>query len=626
MDPALSNQGFETALVRLNAMSWSRSPIPDCRASSNIPKLSLCNTRLFPGLVARLFQSFAIFSMQRLDKLISNISDVKKGEGMPTVDYLIVGGGSAGATLAGRILAGSDATVALVEAGSRDTHPLMPLPAGFAKLMPTRHLFHHQTEPQPSLDGRPRILPQGRVLGGGSSVNAMVYIRGQAQDFDDWSELGAEGWSYKDVLPYFKRSENNQRFADAYHGTEGPLGVSDLGHINGMTRGFVRAAQDVGHPYNHDFNGAQQAGVGFCQTTIRENRRSSSARAFLYPHLKNPQLTLLTGAFATKVQIEKGRAVGVEIEQGGRLKAVRANTEVILSTGAIATPKLLMLSGIGPQAELEKHGISIVADLPGVGKNFQDHCEVPVIAFCRRGERHGYYGQDKGLRMLRNGLQFLLTGSGPAASNVVEGHCFAATGLDGDRADIQMQFLPLVYLDLMDRPIINRAGATINTCATRPRSRGEITLRSADPRDPVRMDPRYLSDPHDLDTTIKGLEMAREIMASPLMREFVGDEEMPGPLATSREALHQHVRKYGKTVYHPAGTARMGKGDLAVVDPQLRVRGIDGLRIADASVMPVVTSGNTNAPSIMIGEKASDLVLGNKFQTQGSQGKLASFP
>jgi choline dehydrogenase-like flavoprotein len=510
-------------------------------------------------------------------------------------------------------LSESDAHVAIIETGSKDNHPLMPLPAGFAKLMPTRHLFHYQTEPQPELDGRPRILPQGRVLGGGSSVNAMVYIRGQAQDFDDWSEMGADGWSYKDVLPYFKRAEANQRFADEYHGTKGPLGVSDLGHIDDMTRGFVRAAQDVGHDYNADFNGLDQKGVGFCQVTTRHNRRSSSAKAYLQAHQNNPRLTIITNATATKIEIEKNRAHSVVYIKNGKQTSISAQSEIILSAGAIATPKLLMLSGIGSATELSQHNIDITTDLPGVGKNFHDHCEVPAIAFCRPGERHGYFGQDKGLRMLRNGLQFLLTGTGPAASNVVEGHCFAATGLDGERADVQMQFLPLVYLDLMDRPVINRAGATINTCVARPRSRGAITLQNADPKSPVLLDPKYLSDPHDVATTLKGLEMAREIMASSQMREFVGDEEMPGLGKTSQDELRQHIREYAKTVYHPVGTCRMGNDEMSVVDPQLRVHGVDGLRVADASVMPVVTSGNTNAPSIMIGEKASDLILGNKF-------------
>lgn len=533
---------------------------------------------------------------------------------MANYDYIIVGGGSAGATLAGRILSYSDATVAVIEAGSQDNHPLMPLPAGFAKLMPTRHLFHYRTEPQPGLDGRGRILPQGRVLGGGSSVNAMVYIRGQAQDYDDWAEMGADGWSYKDVLPYFIRAETNQTFADEFHGQSGPLGVSDIGHINQMTRGFIRAAQAVGHPYNPDFNGRDQRGVGLCQVTIRENRRSSSARAFLRPHFGNPRLTLITDATATKVEFSGTRATGIQYIKNGKLNRVAAGLEVILSAGAIATPKLLMLSGIGPADELKAHGITPLVNLPGVGKNFRDHCEVPVIAFCRQGERHGYYGQDRGLRMLRNGLQFILTGTGPAASNVVEGHCFAATGLDGDRPDVQMQFLPLVYLDLMDRPIINRAGATINTCVTRPRSRGAVTLTSADPLAPVRIDPKYLSDPHDLETTLRGLQMARRIMASPQMRAFVAEEAMPGPSVSTAEELRAFIGAYGKTVYHPAGTCRMGKGEMAVVDPQLRVCGCEGLRVADASVMPVVTSGNTNAPSIMIGEKASDLVLGNKFR------------
>ncbi|WP_299793030.1 GMC family oxidoreductase N-terminal domain-containing protein [uncultured Marivita sp.] len=531
---------------------------------------------------------------------------------MPSYDYIIVGGGSAGAALAGRVLSRSDARVALLEAGSKDSHPLMPLPAGFAKLMPTKHLFHYKTTPQPGLDGRPRILPQGRVLGGGSSVNAMVYIRGQAEDFDDWADMGAEGWGYDDVLPYFKRAERNQRFSGQYHGNDGPLGVSDIGHISPMSRGFVRAAQDVGHSYNPDFNGGHQEGVGFCQVTIRDNRRSSSARAYLHGQLDNPNLTLITEAFATRVNLSGGRAVSVTYRKGGQSHTIATEGEIILSAGAIATPKLLMLSGIGPEAELARHGIDVEVALPGVGQNFHDHCEVPVIGFCRPGERHGYFGQDRGWRMIRNGVQFLATGTGPAASNVVEGHCFAATGLAGARPDVQMQFLPLVYLDLMDRPVINRPGATINTCMLRPKSRGEVTLASADPSAPAIIDPRYLSEQSDVDTTMRGLELAREIMASPLMREFVMEEAMPGPACTSARDLREFLGAYGKTVYHPAGTCRIGHDDMAVVDPQLRVRGVDGLRVADASVMPVVTSGNTNAPSIMIGERASDFVLGNR--------------
>jgi choline dehydrogenase len=272
-----------------------------------------------------------------------------------------------------------------------------------------------------------------------------------------------------------------------------------------------------------------------------------------------------------------------------------------------------MLSGIGPEAEIRKHGIDVVHNLPGVGQNFQDHLEVPVIAFCRPDKPFGYFGEDKGLKALKNGLQFLLFGTGPVSSNVVEGHCFANSGTGADRADLQMQFLPLVYLDLLDRGIIQKAGATINTCVTRPHSRGHIALRSSNPQDFPILEPNYLSDPRDLDATLAGLEMARDIMRSDAMRPYVGHEEMPGPAARTREDLHQFVREYGKTVYHPSGTCRMGKDDMCVVTPDLKVRGIDGLRVADASVMPTLTSGNTNAPSIMIGEKAADLVLGTRI-------------
>lgn len=533
-------------------------------------------------------------------------------------DYIVVGGGSAGCVIASRLLENSDATVVLLEAGGRDSHPLMPLPAGFSKLLPTKHLFHFKTEPQSFLDGRSRILPQGRVLGGGSSVNAMVYVRGQAQDFDDWADAGALGWAYKDVLPYFLRSENNERFVNQYHGNDGPLGVSDIRHIDPMTRAFVRAAQSAGHQYNSDFNGKSQEGVGFCQTTTKNVRRSSTSSAFLSTHINNPRLTVLTNCSVTKILTKGGAACGVEYAQNGDSKQVFASTEVILSAGAIQTPKILMHSGIGPQETLKKLGISTIQALSGVGQNFQDHLEVPVIAFCPPNKAHGYFGQDKGLKAIKNGLQYLMFKSGPVASNVVEGHCFVNSGTGSDRADLQMQFLPLVYLDLLDKPIIHKAGATINTCVTRPYSRGYIIPRSPDPLDFPIVQPNYLADERDQTATIAGINLAREIMAASPLREFVELESMPGLERHTNEQLMHFIQEYGKTVYHPAGTCKMGQenDESTVVTPDLKVKGIDKLRVADASVMPSLTSGNTNAPSIMIGEKASDLILGRSETPQ----------
>ena len=527
-------------------------------------------------------------------------------------DYIIIGAGSAGCALAGRLLENTTASILMLEAGGKDSSFLIPLPAGFTKLMPTKNLIHFRTEPQSGLDGRPRILPQGRVFGGGSSINAMVYIRGQAEDFNDWAAAGASGWSYQDVLPYFMRAEDNERFDDEFHGTGGPLGVSDPRYLDTMTRAFVRAAQDAGHRYNQDFNGTTQEGVGFCQTTTRGMKRSSAAKAYLHSQLNNPRLKVLTGAAVTRILMKGDRAEGAEFVLNGQLMTAIAGQEVILSAGAIQTPKLLMLSGIGPESVLKSANVQVRHVLNGVGQNFQDHVEVPVIAFCRPGKPFGYYGQDKGLKMVKNALQYMMFGSGMVTANVVEGHCFANSGTGASRADLQMQFLPLVYLDLLDRGFIHKAGGTINTCVTRPFSRGEIRLRSSNPMDMPIVEPNYLQDQRDIDATLSGVSMAREIMASKAFSPYLGKEEMPGPAITSREDLHNYLRDYGKTVYHPAGTCRMGTDREAVVTPDLKVRGIEGLRVVDNSIMPTLTSGNTNAPAIMIGEKASDIIAGRK--------------
>ncbi|RKP53727.1 GMC family oxidoreductase [Pararobbsia silviterrae] len=525
-----------------------------------------------------------------------------------TTDYIVIGAGSAGATIAGRLLDRGH-SVTVIEAGRLDNHPLMPVPAGFTKLMPTRHLFHYRTTPQDALGGQTRILPQGKVVGGGSSVNAMVYIRGQAADFDDWQAKGASGWSYADVLPYFIRAESNDRFGPPYHGNEGPLGVSDLNYVDTLSRAFVQAAQQAGHSYNPDFNGARQEGVGFCQVTTKDNRRSSAAKAYLHKHYRNPKLRLVTSAFVERIVIEKGRAVAVRYVRDGRVETVHADREIILSAGAIQSPKVLMLSGIGPADALRKQGLDVVLDAPEVGRNFQDHAEVPVIAFCPDDKPVGYFGHDTGLNAVRHGLQFAMFDSGPATSNVVEAHCFADSTRGGGRADVQMQFLPLVYLDLMEKDIIQHAGATINTCVVRPKSRGTIALRSTDPTDDPIIDPAYFSDPDDLERTIRGLEWAREIMRASALQKYVVGEKLPGTQTRTRDDWLLFIKEYAKTVYHPAGTCRMGSDGTAVVDPMLRVNGIDGLRVADASVMPSLTSGNTNAPSIMIGERCADFVL-----------------
>ncbi len=522
-------------------------------------------------------------------------------------DYIIAGGGSAGSALAGR-LAQSGAKVLVLESGPRDRHPLIHIPAGFVKLLDSKLLYHYVTEAQSHLNGRSPVMPQGNVLGGGGSVNAAIYIRGQRSDYDGWAAAGAAGWAYQDVLPYFRRAEDNDRLADEYHGNGGPLGVSDLRQTSDLTRAFVRAAQEAGIPFTPDFNGARQRGVGFNQTTTRNGRRCSAAVGYLRPALQTGNLEIRTGCLVTRVLFDGDRATGIEYLRNGRLEQAQAAEEVILSAGAVQTPKLLMLSGVGPGAELARHGIAVKHRLDGVGQNLQDHLEFPAIRFCTG--RHGYYGEDSFFRAIKNGLQYLLFKSGPVMSNVTEACAFMNVDDPEAEPNIQMHFVPIVFIEGETAPI-KRAGATVNPCVLRPESRGEIRLRNADPSVNPLIDPRYLSAAEDMRLSVKGLQLARRILTQPAFAPFVEPTEaFPGAAMQDEEALQSYIRARGKTVYHPVGTCRMGQDDMAVVDPQLRVRGLRNLRVVDNSVMPTLVSGNTNATAIMIGEKASDIILG----------------
>lgn len=525
-------------------------------------------------------------------------------------DYVVVGGGSAGSALAGRLAMENAGKVLVLEAGPRDSHPLIHIPAGFVKLLDSKLLYHYETERQPALNGRTPVMPQGAVLGGGGSVNAAIYIRGQRRDYDDWARIGADGWSYADVLPYFRRAEDNDRLSDAYHGTGGPLGVSDLRQITELSRAFVRSAQEAGIPFTPDFNGIRQRGVGFNQTTTRNGRRCSAAVGYLRPALKTGNIEVYTGCMVTRVLFEGDRATGVEFVRDGKREVAHAGSEVILSAGAVQTPKLLMLSGVGPEAELQRHGISVHHRLEGVGQNLQDHLEFPAIRFCTG--RHGYYGEDSPLRAIRNGLQYLLFKTGPVMSNVTETCAFVNVDDMDAEPNVQMHFVPIVFMD-SDQDVVKRAGATLNPCVIRPESRGEIRLRSADPAAHPLIDPRYLTAPEDVRLSVKALKLARRILAQPSLSPFVEREEAyPGVAIESDDALEAYIRSKGKTVYHPVGTCRIGRDPLAVVDPELRVHGLRNLRVVDNSVMPTLISGNTNATAIMIGEKASDMVRGVK--------------
>jgi len=524
------------------------------------------------------------------------------------MDYVIVGGGSAGSALAGRLALENAGKVLILEAGPRDTNPLIHIPAGFVKLLDTKLLYHYETVKQTQLNNRSPIMPQGAVLGGGSSVNAAIYVRGQRRDYDDWARLGAEGWSYGEVLPYFRRAEDNDRFSDAYHGTGGPLGVSDLRQVSDLTRAFVRSAQEAGIPFTTDFNGSRQRGVGFNQTTTRNGRRSSAAVSYLRPALKTGNLEIRTGCTVNRILFEGDRATGVEYLRNGKLETVRAEKEVILSAGAVQSPKLLMLSGIGPEKELQKHGIPIKHRLEGVGQNLQDHLEFPAIRFCTGA--YGYYGEDRFFRSIKNGLQYLMFKTGPVMSNVTEACAFMNVDDMEAEPNIQMHFVPIVFMD-SDQETVKRAGATVNPCVLRPESRGEIRLRSKDAKDHPLIDPRYLSAPEDMRLSLKALKLAREILAQQSFSGFLEKTEAyPGKALNDDAALSAYIRSKGKTVYHPVGTCRMGSDEMSVVDPELRVHGLRNLRVIDNSIMPTLISGNTNATAIMIGEKASDMVRG----------------
>ncbi|MBL0402789.1 GMC family oxidoreductase N-terminal domain-containing protein [Microvirga aerilata] len=529
-------------------------------------------------------------------------------------DYIVVGGGSAGCVVASRLVAEHGARVLLVEAGPRRASRILAMPAGYMKFLAREtYLTMHRVIPQPQLGGRAPIVPQAKVLGGGSAVNAMVYIRGQAADYDRWDEaLGGAGWSYRDLLPYFIRQEGNDHLGGPYHGVGGPLKVSHLGQHSAMSRAFVQAMQARGIPYTADFNGARQDGVGFMQHTIdwAARRRCSAVDAFLGPVLSNPKLTLETEATVTRIHLEKGRATGVELQgRGGRTTAF-ADAEVILAAGTYMTPKLLMLSGIGPSDELSRHGIQVEADLPGVGRNLQDHHEVPVVA--TTSGAFGYFGQDRGLAMLSNGLQYVMFKSGAVTTTGVEACAFIDP--DGnERPTIQLYCVPTVYLDRDVSGVEPTHGVTLNPCLLRPKARGAVRLASADPAAMPLVDPQFFGDPDDLRLTIAGLRYAREVLATSPVREMVHAEIFPGPETASDEDLAAHCRKTVKTNYHPVGTCRMGRANdpHAVVTSDLAVRGVQGLRVVDASIMPTIPSGNTNAPVLAIADKAVDIIIGS---------------
>ena len=527
-------------------------------------------------------------------------------------DYIITGAGSAGCVLAARLTEDPEVKVLLIEAGGSDRHPFFHMPAGFAKMTKGIGSWGWSTVPQRHMKDRVLWYTQAKVLGGGSSINAQIFTRGNPKDYDEWSELdGCKGWSFRDILPYFKRSEDNQRFSNAYHGTGGPLGVSAPINPLPINEAFIRAGQEYGLPYNPDFNGATQLGVGHYQITVRNARRSSTAVEYLKPARQRGNLTVITGRSVTRIVVEKGRAVGVELGAAdGATETIRCERDVIVSSGTIGSARLLMLSGIGPADHLTSVGIPVVHDLPGVGSNLQDHLDLYVIAECTGS--HTYDSYASWYRALGAGIQYLLYKKGPVASTLFETGAFAYADDAARSPDVQFHLGLGSGIEAGVAKLKNN-GLTLNAAFIRPRSRGSVRLGSSDPAAMPLIDPNYFADPYDREISIKGLRIARELLQQPALKPFLLGERLPGPELVSDEDLFEYACRSGKTQHHPVGTCRMGHDAMAVVSPDdLRVHGISGLRVCDASIMPRLVSSNTNAATIMAGEKGSDIIRGRE--------------
>ena len=523
-------------------------------------------------------------------------------------DYIIVGGGSAGCVLANRLSSDPSVKVLLLEAGGGDWNPLFKMPAGFAKMTKGVASWGWSTVPQQHLSGRVIRFTQAKVIGGGSSINAQLYTRGNAKDYDAWaSEAGCSGWSYREVLPYFKRSEDNERLVDDYHDYGGPLGVSYPINPPPISHAFLRAAQEAGIPFNFDFNGAVQDGIGHYQLSTRNAERSSASSAFLKPVRKRGNLAVRLNAQTLRILIERGRAVGVEVASGAAVETLRAEREVIVSCGAIGSPRLLQLSGVGPADALKAAGVAVVHDLNGVGSNFQDHLDLYAICECT-GD-HTYDRVAHWRRAAWAGLQYLLFKTGPVTSTLFETGGFWYADANARSPDIQFH-LGLGSGIEAGVAAMKNPGVTLNTAFLRPRSRGTVRLASADPKAAPLIDPNYWRDPYDRECAIKGLRLAREILRQPALKPFVLAERLPGDDLDTDEELAAYAYRSCKTDHHPAGTCAMGVGADAVVTPDLKVRGLEGLRVVDASAMPFVPSCNTNGPTMMVAEKACDLILG----------------
>lgn len=530
-------------------------------------------------------------------------------------DYIVIGGGSAGCVLANRLTAEGH-TLCLIEAGPRDSNPFIRFPVGIPQVIANDRLdWKFWTTPQAGCDGRVMFMPRGRTLGGSSSINAMVSVRGNPRDYDDWAAAGADGWSYADVLPYFRRFEHFEAYDDTpeaqrYHGKDGPLSVARPRFVNPLVAAFIEAAQQAGVPLNQDFNGADSEGVGLFSVFEQAGRRHSNADAFLHPVESRPSLHVLTDTLVEKIEIQDGRAVGVHVTGPAGPRLLMARGEVILSAGAIGSPQILMLSGIGPGAHLQALGIQTRVDLPGVGGNLQDHLDIHIStleagreALSLRIEAWPHLTLSFGRYVLRHDGEF--------STNVSQAGAFVRTRPGLRKPDVQWHFSPiLTSADGLD-PTLTRDhfGYTMVACALSPKSRGTVRLASPDPHAAPLIDPNYLSDPEDMATALRGLRMARQVLAQPALARHAKAEHEPGADKVSDAALTAYIRARSATTFHPVGTCRMGRDSAAPVTPDLRLRGVEGLRVVDASVMPLITGGNTNGPTTMIAEKAADLIL-----------------